>query len=189
MKRKALLLVDVQSDFFPGGDLPAPCADTIIEPVNRLIEMTRRNSLPVFATRDWHPENHCSFKEQGGPWPRHCVQGSEGAAFHPRIKMPPDVTVISTADTPDEEAYSGFKGTDLFRLLKDRDVSTLIVGGLVTEVCVKETVLDALERGFDVIVIEEAISAIDASPGDGENAIKEMKHNGASIISIEELKL
>lgn len=185
--KQALLLVDVQNDFFPGGALPTPEGDTIVAPVNRLIETFRAESRPIVATRDWHPENHCSFEEQGGPWPPHCIQGSEGAAFKPEIELPKSATVISKADAPDKEAYSGFEGTDLAERLRDMDVSSLVVGGLATDVCVKNTVIDALNAGFDVTVVPEAISGVEANPGDSQKAVEEMKERGAAFVSVDDV--
>ncbi len=178
-KKQALVLVDVQRDFFPGGALAAPGADEIIPAVNRLIAHFVGLGLPVFATRDWHPGNHCSFREQGGPWPEHCVVHTPGASFHPDIHIPRDAIIVSTATGPGKEAYSGFEGTNLALQLNDLGVSELIVAGLATDYCVKETVLDARRNGFDVIVAEDAIRAVEAAPGDGAKATREMKDAGA----------
>jgi nicotinamidase/pyrazinamidase len=183
--RQALLLVDVQRDFFPGGALAAPSAEEIIPAVNRLIGHFRRAALPVFATRDWHPENHCSFREEGGPWPRHCVAGTRGAAFHPEIDIPESVTVVSTATDPKKEAYSGFDGTNLSSQLRHLGVSEVIVAGLATEYCVKATVLDALREGLDVIVARDGIRAVEVEPGDGEKAIREMQEAGARFATVD----
>jgi len=186
---KALLLVDLQNDFFPGGALPTPEGDTIVEPVNQLISMAQRKEQPIFATRDWHPENHCSFEEEGGPWPPHCIRGTEGAAFNREVDLPEDAEVISKAQSPERDAYSGFEGTDLAARLKEADASAIVVGGLATDICVKNTVLDALEEGFDVTVVREAISGVEAEPGDSREAVREMAEQGARILSIEEVTL
>jgi nicotinamidase/pyrazinamidase len=184
--KTALLLVDLQNDFFAGGALPVSDGDAVVEPVNRLIGVFRRKSLPVFATRDWHPENHCSFEDQGGPWPRHCVRGTKGAAFDPRIRLPADAIVISKAQSPGADAYSGFQDTDLAKRLEALDVSAVVVGGLATDVCVEKTVLDALDAGLDVTVIREAVSGVDATPGDSEKALASMREKGASILPIDD---
>ena len=187
--KTALLLVDVQNDFFPGGPLATPEGDGIIEPVNRLIEMFERNGLPTYATRDWHPEGHCSFKEQGGPWPPHCIRETPGAAFNPAIQMPDSAVILSKATTQDRDAYSGFDGTDLADRLRQTVVSSLVVAGLATDVCVKNTVFGGLEEGFDVTVVREAISGVEAQPGDSEKAMQEMVDKGARLVSIDHLDL
>lgn len=185
--KPALLLVDVQNDFFPGGALATPEGDQIIEPVNRLIDMANERKLPVFATRDWHPEGHCSFEKQGGPWPPHCIRGTEGAAFHPDIRLPDRTAVITKAETQEKDAYSGFDETDLAERLRENEVDTVIVAGLATDVCVKNTVLDALMEDFNTIVVNEAIRGVDAEPGDRDRAVEEMKDRGAKFMSVDDL--
>ncbi|MEJ2722227.1 MAG: isochorismatase family protein [bacterium] len=185
----ALLLVDLQNDFFPGGALPAPDGDAIVAPVNQLIEVFQQGELPIFATRDWHPRNHCSFEARGGPWPPHCIQGTPGADFNPRVNLPANATVISKAQSPERDAYSGFDGTDLAWRLEALDVSDVVVGGLVTEICVKNTVVDALKRRFGVTVVREAVSGVDVHPGDSKKALEAMEEKGARIVSIDEAVL
>lgn len=185
--KMALVLVDVQNDFFPGGALPTPEGDEIIEPINQLIEQCGDMGMPVFATRDWHPENHCSFEEQGGPWPPHCIQETEGAAFHPEIELPEDVAIISKAESADREAYSAFQSAGLGERLRELGVTGLVVAGLATDVCVRQTVLDALDEGFAVTVIQEAVSGVEAEPGDSRRALEEMAEHGAQILSMEDL--
>jgi len=187
--KTALLLVDLQNDFFPGGALATPEGDSIIEPVNRLIEMFERDGLPMYATRDWHPEGHCSFQEQGGPWPPHCIRETPGAAFNPAIQMPDSAVVISKTTTQEKGAYSGFEGTDLAGRPRQAVVSSLVVAGLATDVCVKNTVFDGLEEGFDVTVVREAISGVEAQPGDSDKAMQEMVDKGARLVSIDHLDL
>ncbi len=177
----ALIVVHVQNDFLPGGALAVPGGDEVIEPINSYIQQFTRRQLPVFATRDWHPQQHCSFREHGGPWPAHCVAGTHGAKFSPRLQLPQDVHVISQATQAESEAYSGFQGTDLARQLRDLGCTRLFVGGLATEYCVRATVLDARLAGLEVVVLAEAIRALDAQPGDGERALAEMKASGAQI--------
>jgi len=175
----ALLIVDVQNDFLPGGSLAVPDGDAVIAPLNHAIELFRHAGLPVFATRDWHPPDHCSFQARGGPWPPHCVAGSDGAAFAPDLQLPDDVTVISKATRPDKDAYSGFEDTDLAERLRAAGIRRLFVGGLATDYCVLNTVRDALQAGFEVVVLEDAIRAVDVQPDDGARAIAEMKKRGA----------
>lgn len=184
---RALILVDVQNDFFPGGALATPEGDALIEPVNRLIEYAERRAWPVFATRDWHPEDHCSFKAQGGPWPPHCIAETKGAAFHPRIRLPPDVRIISKALDSGRDAYSGFEGTELEEELDALAVDRVLIAGLATDYCVKNTVLDARKAGFDVDVVREAIRGVEANEGDSQAALDEMKAAGARFISLDEL--
>jgi len=183
----ALILVDVQNDFVSGGALPVPDGDAVVPILNRYIRRFHAHDLPVIATRDWHPPDHCSFKEQGGPWPPHCVQGSHGAEFVPDLDLPEDTTVISAADTPEHEAYSGFEGTDLADRLHQMGVKRLFIGGLATDYCVVNTVQDALRQGFEVMLLTDAIRAIDVHPGDGDRAIREMQANGARTITWEML--
>lgn len=177
----ALIVVDVQNDFLPGGVLAVPRGGEVIEPLNDYIRQFARLQLPVFATRDWHPREHCSFREHGGLWPAHCVAGTHGAKFAPELQLPPDAHVISKATQPEADAYSGFQGTDLARQLRDLGCTRVFVGGLATEYCVRATVLDARLAGLEVIVLADASRALDAQPGDGEHALAEMKVSGAQI--------
>ena len=183
----ALLIVDVQNDFLPEGALPVPDGDRVIGPLNRYIERFTEVGLPVFATRDWHPPDHCSFQAQGGPWPPHCIAGTTGAQFPSDLKLPSTATIVSKGTRPDEEAYSGFKGTSLENLLRKAGVDRLFVGGLATDYCVRNTVLDALERGFDVFLLVDAVRAVDVHPGDGQRAVREMLERGARPLDLHQL--
>ena len=175
----ALLVVDVQNDFLSGGALAVAGGDGVIPVLNRWIGEFVRKGLPVFFTRDWHPARHCSFKAQGGPWPSHCVAGTEGASFAEDLEMPPVVRIVSKATREGEEAYSDFEGTGLAEELTGLGVGRVFVGGLATDYCIRATVLDACSAGFQVYVIEPAIRAVDVEPGDGDLAIAEMKAAGA----------
>ncbi|HLF95510.1 MAG TPA: isochorismatase family protein [Methylococcaceae bacterium] len=183
----ALLVVDVQNDFLPGGSLAVPEGDAVVPALNRYIALFARSNRPVYASRDWHPPHHCSFREQGGPWPPHCLAGSRGAAFASDLALPPSVTVISKADTPERDAYSAFSGTDLDARLKVAEVRRLFVGGLATDYCVLNTVTDALALGYAVMLLQDAVRAVDAVPGDGEKALAEMRRRGACPVTLEEL--
>ncbi|MEE9189556.1 MAG: bifunctional nicotinamidase/pyrazinamidase [Candidatus Neomarinimicrobiota bacterium] len=183
MKKTALIVVDVQNDFCPGGSLAVQEGDKIIPPINRMIEWFQKANLPLFFTRDWHPEKHISFVDQGGPWPIHCVQNSPGAEFHPGLQLPETVTIINKGYLINDDSYSGFQGTDLATQLNDIDVDSVYVCGLATDYCVKETVLDALKKGYQVKVVKDAIRAVDVTVGDSEKAIKEMRDKGAQIVS------
>jgi nicotinamidase/pyrazinamidase len=177
----ALIVVDVQNDFLPGGALAVARGDEVLPVLNRWIETFADHGLPVFFTRDWHPPDHCSFEAQGGIWPPHCVAGTQGASFADGLEMPPVVRVVSTATTPDKEAYSGFEGTSLAGELRALGVKRVFVGGLATDYCVKETVLDARKEGFEVAVIAAAVRAVNVDPGDGERALEAMQQAGARV--------
>ncbi|HCI14423.1 MAG TPA: nicotinamidase [Gallionellaceae bacterium] len=143
--------------------------------------------MPVFATRDWHPEHHCSFRERGGPWPPHCVQGTHGAEFSPALRLPPSVVIISKATAPDQDAYSSFLGTDMDDRLRATGIHRIFIGGLATDYCVLNTARDALRLGYQVFVLVDAIRAVDVQPGDGSRAKQEMLNLGARCITVEEI--
>lgn len=178
----ALIVVDVQNDFLPGGALAVPNGDQVVPVLNDYIRTFERQHLPVFATRDWHPANHCSFRPQGGPWPPHCIAGSHGAEFAANLALPSDATVISKATRSDQEAYSGFEGSDLAEQLRERSITRVYVGGLATDYCVLKTVTDACRLGFTVFVLEDAIRAVEVNPGDGARACATMAELGATFI-------
>ena len=183
----ALLIVDVQNDFLPGGRLAVPEGDAVIAPLAAAIERFRAARRPVFASRDWHPADHCSFREQGGPWPPHCIAGTPGAQISAALPLPPDAAIIDKATTRDADAYSAFQGTDLAARLRRAEVRRLFIGGLATDYCVLNTVLDALAEGFAVVVLEDTIRAVEARPGDGERAIARMQAKGALFAASRQL--
>ena len=154
----ALIVVDVQNDFLPGGALGVPDGEAVIEPLNRCLVAFERRGLPIFATRDWHPADHCSFHSQGGPWPQHCVAGTPGAQFAAGLSLPPSVRIISKATAAEADAYSGFQGTDLAAQLVAADCTRVVIGGLATDYCVRATALDARAAGLEVIVLEDGRS-------------------------------
>jgi nicotinamidase/pyrazinamidase len=183
----ALIIVDVQKDFCPGGALPAPGGDQIIPALNRHLAEARDREMPVYASRDWHPAVTSHFKQYGGEWPPHCVQGTAGAQFHSDLKLPPDAVVISKGNDPARPGYSAFdghtaSGKTLAHDLRDRNVTSLYVSGIATDYCVKATTLDALRAGFDVSVLRDAITGIDVNPGDTDRALDEMSREGARIV-------
>lgn len=178
----ALLIIDVQNDFLPGGSLAVPAGDAVIAPLNVAIAAFTRKSLPIIASRDWHPANHCSFKAQGGIWPPHCIAGSSGAAFAAGLRIPETALVVSKAMLPEADAYSAFDGTQLADELHKMGVRRLIVGGLATDYCVLATVRDALALGLDVVVLTDAIRAVDVNPGDGRAAIEKMAAGRALLL-------
>lgn len=179
----ALLIVDVQRDFLPGGALAVREGDAVIPPLNEAIRAFSEAGLPIFATRDWHPPDHCSFVRQGGLWPLHCVAGTSGAAFPESLRLPASTIVISKAADPAFEAYSGFSGTDLAARLSDRRVRRVLVGGLATDYCVLRTVLDARAIDLDVIVLDDAVRAVNLESGDGARALARMRAAGAIFAS------
>lgn len=188
-RNSVLILVHLQNDFCPGGALPVKEGDTIISLINRYIGLFRSQGLPVIATRDWHPSNHCSFKEQGGIWPVHCVQGSRGAQFHADLHIPTGSLIISGATNPKQEAYSSFDGTSLNDHLEDMGAKILYIVGLATDYCVKQTVLDACKLGYRVVVLEDAVRGVNLQPGDSQRALQEMSEAGALQATAKDLGL
>ena len=175
----ALLIVDVQNDFLPGGALAVPNGDEVVPILNRYAALFDAQSLPVYASRDWHPRDHCSFKPQGGVWPPHCVADTQGAQFAPDLHLPAGSIIISKAQATAQDAYSAFEGTDLVRELRARGIRRLFVGGVATDYCVLNTVADGLRHGFEVVLLVDAVRAVEVHPGDGAAAIEEMLRQGA----------
>jgi nicotinamidase/pyrazinamidase len=173
----ALVIVDVQRDFLPGGAQPVPRGDEVVPVLNRWLEIFAAAGAPIFATRCWHPAQHCSFRAQGGPWAPHCVAGSDGARFAGALRLPPGAQVISKATTPERDAYSGFDGTGLDEELRRRGARRLFIGGLATDYCVRATVAGALARGYDVELIVDGTRAID--PARGRSAVEQLVARGA----------
>lgn len=180
----ALIVVDMQNDFLPGGSLAVPDGDAVVPVLNRYLAEFSARELPVYATRDWHPANHCSFKARGGPWPPHCIAESPGAQFAALLRFPSGTLVISKATQPDKDAYSGFEGTDLDARLRARKIKRLFVGGLATDYCVLNTVRDALGLGYEVYLLTDAIRAVNVKPADGPGAAAEMQRLGAKPITL-----
>ena len=179
-KKQALIVVDVQNDFCPGGTLAVAHGDEVVAPLNKLIADFLERGAPVFKSRDWHPAKTKHFADFGGTWPIHCVQGTKGAEFHPALTDDPRIHVISKG-LGDEDSYSAFDGTDLASQLRERGVEEVLVGGLATDYCVKNTVLDALKQGFAVKALTNAMRPVELKPGDGDRAIEEMRDAGAEI--------
>jgi nicotinamidase/pyrazinamidase len=184
----ALLLVDIQNDFCPGGSLAVPEGDQVVTVANKLIPRFKF----VVATQDWHPANHISFKARGGPWPPHCVQGTFGAELHPGIDTKGVEAFVRKAFTPDQDAYSEFEGKTsdgltLDEVLSRRGIRTIYLTGLATDYCVKATALDGLNKGYRVYVVTDGIRAVEVNPGDGAKAIAEMAAAGAHLITSEQI--
>ncbi len=175
---RALIVVDVQNDFCPGGALAVPEGDEVVEPINRLAA----GSGFVVATRDWHPADHGSFAEQGGPWPVHCVAGTPGAELHPGVDSGLIDAIVDKGQAPDREGYSGFEGTKLERLLREHDVDAVDVAGLALDYCVKATALDARRAGLAVTVHRGATRPVEVQPGDGERAVEELRAAGVEVV-------
>ena len=183
----ALLVVDLQRDFLAGGALAVPDGERVIGPVNACLQQCAAHHLPVFASRDWHPEGHVSFRGAGGPWPPHCVAGSEGAALARGLRLPPHAELLSKGMARDRDAYSAFEGTPLETRLRALRVRRLVVVGLATDYCVLATVLDARRLGHPVAVPLEGIAAVDVHPGDGDRALERMRAAGAWLCSVGDL--
>jgi nicotinamidase/pyrazinamidase len=182
--KRALIVVDVQNDFCPGGSLAVPHGDEVIAPLNELSREFLERGEPVFKTRDWHLPHTKHFADYGGTWPVHCVQQTKGAEFHPDLIDDPHIRVISKG-MGDEDSYSGFDGTDLALQLRRLGVEEVWVGGLATDYCVKNTVLDALKEGFHVKALKDAMRAVELRAGDGASALEEMRNAGAQIVEKE----
>jgi nicotinamidase/pyrazinamidase len=180
--KQALIVVDVQNDFCPGGTLAVPHGDEVVPPLNELIDEFLEQGDPVYKSRDWHPAKTKHFADYGGTWPVHCVQNTTGAEFHPALRNDPRINVISKG-LGDKDCYSAFDETDLAERLRQQHVEEVIVGGLATDYCVKNTVLDALKKGFKVKALTNAMRAVELQPGDGDRAIEEMRAAGAEIAS------
>lgn len=192
--RDALVVVDIQNDFCPGGALGVRGGDALVPVANRYLERFVRAGAPVFLTRDWHPPVTRHFRAFGGIWPPHCVQGTPGAAFHPDLAVPAGAVIVSKGMDPDQDAYSAFQAVDrsarpLPVVLAEQGVRRVYLGGLATDYCVRATVHDALREGFEVVVLADAIGAVDLEPGDGARAIAEMRGAGARFITLAELEI
>lgn len=194
-KKAALIIVDVQNDFCPAGALAVVDGDQVVTPLNRCIERFADAALPIFATRDWHPEKTSHFKAYGGVWPVHCVQGTFGAEFHRALKLGSSAVIVSKGMAADADSYSGFDAVDsagvrLADLLRVAGVAQIFVGGLATDYCVRETVLDGRKLGFDVVLLKDAIRGVDLAPGDSARAVESMLDAGARVVeSVSEFTL
>jgi len=181
--RDALLIIDIQNDFLPGGSLAVSGSEQIIPAINRCIEKFNVRGNPIFLTRDWHPFDHWSFAGQGGPWPAHCVAGTVGAEFSASLLQPETVQVISKGVRRESEGYSDFEAPDLPAKLELAGIRRLFVAGLATDYCVLRTVLDALKLGYQVFLLQDAVRAVNVKPDDGDSALQTMRENGAQFIS------
>jgi nicotinamidase/pyrazinamidase len=183
---RALLVVDVQNDFCEGGALAVPGAARAIEAANRHLDEAVRSGLTVYASRDWHPPTTRHFRDYGGEWPVHCVQGTWGASFHDALRLPVSTVIVTKGEQADGPGYSAFEGhtpggRPLLADLRSRGIDHVYVAGLATDYCVKASVLDALEEGFEVTVLEDAIAGVDLKTGDSARALGEMRERGAVV--------
>lgn len=179
--RRALVVVDVQNDFCPGGTLAVEQGDEVVAPLNKLIDEFLSRGDIVVKSRDWHPARTKHFTAYGGTWPVHCIKETHGAQFHPALSDDPRIGIVSKG-MGDEDNYSAFDGTDLARMLREHGVEEVWVGGLATDYCVKNTVLDALREGFKVKALRDAMRAVNIQPGDDLRAVEEMRNAGAEVV-------
>jgi len=184
----ALIVVDVQNDFLPGGTLAVHKGSEILPVLNRYIALFHTQELPIFATRDWHPPNHSSFMQQGGGWLPHCIAGTFGAEFSTGLNLPSDTVIISKATRQERDAYSGFDDTSLDSILKASGIGRVFIGGLTTEHCVLHTAKDAIRHRYTAFVLEDAVRAIDRIPEDGLRALDEMAGLGVALLCFEMLR-
>ena len=190
--KKALLIVDVQNDFCPGGSLAVPGADKIIPVLNKYLRIFLKKELPIFASRDWHPVRTAHFRDFGGEWPVHCIQGTRGASFHPGIKLPKEAILLYKGMDPSKESYSVFqaedeKGRPFLNILKVMGIGELYIGGLATDYCVKFSVLDALKQGFKVRLLMDAVKGVDINPNDSRKAVDKMLKSGARKTTLKDI--
>ncbi len=179
----ALIVVDVQHDFLPGGALAVAAGERIFEPIDGLAPRFRR----VYATRDWHPLDHSSYKQYGGPWPVHCVAGTRGAAFDARLDRKKIDTVIDKGVDRDTDGYSGFAATSLASDLRMHGIKRVFVCGLATDYCVKATAFDANAAGFTTVVIEDASAAVNVQPDDEKRALEDLRAAGIDVVRSEDI--
>ena len=179
----ALLIVDVQNDFCPGGALPIPDGDSIIPLINQYTDAALAAGTPIYFSRDWHPKCHVSFRENGGPWPPHCVQDTPGASFHKELRVPESAVVVTKGTRLDQDQNSAFDQTGLAFWLKNCGIKRILVAGLAQDVCVEATVLDGLSQGFSVGLIEQA--TLPVSSDEGEASLKRMYEAGAVPVTLE----
>lgn len=179
----ALVLVDFQRDFLAGGARAVPRGEDVVMRTNALLEGFSSAGLTLVATRDWHPAKHASFQSEGGEWPRHCVQGSDGAEFAVELVLPSSAWVISKGTAADSDAHSAFDGTDLAERLREAGIEALYVCGLGTEFGIRETVLEALEEDFEVVLVADACRSFSSQAARSAGAVEDMMRAGARIAS------
>ncbi len=190
--KKALLIVDVQNDFCPGGALGVPEGDKIVPYINKYIKIFSKKKLLIFATRDWHPIKTKHFKDFGGVWPVHCIQNTRGAQFYPKLRLPKETILLYKGIYPERDGYSAFEaenenGMSFLSLLKRLGVQEIYISGLAIDYCVKFSTSDALKQGFKVKLLMDAVKGVNLRPNDSERAIKEMVKKGAKKITLKDI--
>lgn len=190
--KKALLIVDVQNDFCPGGALGVPEGDKIVPYINKYIKIFSKKKLPIFATRDCHPIKTKHFKDFGGVWPVHCIQNTRGAQFYPKLRLPKETILLYKGIYPEKDGYSAFEaenenGMSFLSLLKRLSVQEIYISGLAIDYCVKFSTSDALKQGFKVKLLMDAVKGVNLRPNDSERAIKEMVKKGAKKITLKDI--
>jgi nicotinamidase/pyrazinamidase len=168
----ALIVVDVQRDFCPGGSLAVPEGDQVVPVINQLAP----RFATVVTTQDTHPADHSSFAEQGGPWPPHCVEGTPGWEFHPDLRVDADFQVFKGRDR-DLDGYTGWT-PELADFMVKRGVRRVVAVGLAIDYCVKATALDARAAGYAVVVLTDAVRAVNVAPDDGDRALDALRAAG-----------
>lgn len=191
--KKALLIVDVQNDFCPGGALGVKGGDKIIPAINKYIRIFYREKLPIFVTRDWHPRVTKHFKDFGGAWPRHCIQNTKGARFHPKLRLPEGVVMLYKGMDPKEDSYSAFHAwseaaVELSRLLKDRGINEIYIAGLATDYCVKYSAIDALKKKIKVKILKDAVKGVNLKADDSEKALRLILKMGGKLLTLKNLE-
>ena len=191
--KKALLIVDVQNDFCPGGALGVPEGDKVVPVINKYLKIFSKKKLPIFATRDWHPVRTKHFKDFGGIWPVHCIENTKGALFHSKLRLPKETILLYKGIYPQKNGYSAFeaedeRGLNFLNLLKIFGVKEIFVSGLATDYCVKFSTRDAVKQGFKVKILMDAIKGVNLKPSDSGNAIKEMVRLGAKKITLKDME-
>jgi nicotinamidase/pyrazinamidase len=184
--KNALVIVDVQNDFCPGGALGVQDGDRIVPVLNKYIEKFAQAGLPIFFTRDWHPPRTTHFITDGGSWPPHCVQGSHGAEFHPKLQLGSHTVVLSKGMAVDEDSYSGFdaidsRGLSLGEVLRQSGINRVYLAGLATDYCIKHTALDGLKQGFQVVLLQDGIAGVNLQPKDSDRAVEAMLKAGVAV--------
>lgn len=190
-RNRALVIVDMQKDFCPGGELPVRECDETVRMLNGYIDLFSKDErCTIFASRDWHPPRTGHFEKYGGKWPKHCVQGTEGAEFHEALSLPADAVILSKGMDPLRDSYSVFQARDpdgksFSSLLLSSGITDLYIGGVATDYCVRHTVLDALDSGYRVMLLEDAIQGVDEE--NSRQAVEEMRSAGAGLVTLRDL--
>lgn len=184
----ALIIVDVQSDFCPGGNSPVEDGDAIATRLSDTSMLFHANKGRIFASQEWHPTNHSSFRDNGGTWPTHCVRGTAGAAFHTNLRLPIGSIIIRKGEDPAKMGFSAFEDSSLNSHLRRLDIKRVFVGGIPTEYSVQHTVVDAIQNGFVTHLLSDGVSGFNANPDDCDRAIESMAANGASVLAIDDFE-